>query len=149
MKIADWFYFGCWQRSGHYMFAMRMLSSGKSTCRGDEIAAVVEALNMYRIQLSLCTQAEMAKRPAVSQEEEGKKSMNAENVDFDDARRRHVFIPPIPGAASIKCQDCGDEFDLRKPVDDIRDSICRGKPYEARYARAVTIGGAIIKFRIS
>lgn len=44
--------------------AMRMLASARSTCRGAEIAAIVEALDMYRAQLQLCSQAEMSRAVA-------------------------------------------------------------------------------------
>lgn len=39
----------------------RMCGGARSTCRGTEIAAICEALDMYRIQLRLCSQAEFSK----------------------------------------------------------------------------------------
>lgn len=39
--------------------ALRMLSSGKSTCYATELAAITEGRDLYQIQLGLCSQAEM------------------------------------------------------------------------------------------
>jgi len=41
--------------------ALRMMANGSSTCRGSELTAITEAIDMYRIQLRFCTQAEFSK----------------------------------------------------------------------------------------
>lgn len=41
--------------------AMRMLGGAKSTCKGAELTAIYEALDMYRIQLTECSQGEMSR----------------------------------------------------------------------------------------
>lgn len=41
--------------------ALRMLSGKSSTCHASELSAITEALDMYRIQLRLCSQAEMTR----------------------------------------------------------------------------------------
>lgn len=41
--------------------ARRMLKGGTSTMRADEMAAIREMIEMYRIQVSLCTQAEFGR----------------------------------------------------------------------------------------
>lgn len=38
--------------------AMRILKTGKSTCYASELAAITEGRDLYKIQLSLCSQAE-------------------------------------------------------------------------------------------
>nr|DAH83259.1 MAG TPA: hypothetical protein [Caudoviricetes sp.] len=38
---------------------IRMLSTGKSTCYAHELAAIAEGRDMYKIQLGLCSQAEI------------------------------------------------------------------------------------------
>lgn len=41
--------------------ALRMQDGRNSTCYASELAAIEEALTMYRIQLKLCTQAELSR----------------------------------------------------------------------------------------
>jgi len=41
--------------------ALRMLSRGTATCYAAELAAIDEALQMYRAQMSACTQAEFGR----------------------------------------------------------------------------------------
>lgn len=41
--------------------ARRMLEFGDKHCKAPELAAITESLAMYRIQLKLCTQAEMSR----------------------------------------------------------------------------------------
>lgn len=41
--------------------AMRMIERGTSTCYAQELATITEGMEMYEIQLSLCTQAELTK----------------------------------------------------------------------------------------
>ncbi len=41
--------------------ALRMLATGRSTCHAAELAALREGLDMYAIQLRLCTQAEFSR----------------------------------------------------------------------------------------
>jgi hypothetical protein len=40
---------------------LRLRTSGSSTCRAGELALIREATELYKIQLGLCTQAEMSK----------------------------------------------------------------------------------------
>ncbi len=50
--------------AGHdaiHQVALRMVAGARSTCRGAELAVITEGLAMYRIQLRLCTQAEMSR----------------------------------------------------------------------------------------
>lgn len=44
-----------------YAVGMRMCGGARSTCKEQEIAAICEAIDMYRIQLRLCSQAELSK----------------------------------------------------------------------------------------
>lgn len=44
--------------------ALRMIGRGRTTCYGAELAAIDEALVMYRAQIKLCTQAEMSRAVA-------------------------------------------------------------------------------------
>lgn len=44
--------------------ALRMLHGKSSTCYAHELAAIQEAFDMYRIQLSICTQAEFGRAVA-------------------------------------------------------------------------------------
>lgn len=48
-------------QSALHAVAMRMLNTGKSTCYAQELADITEGIDLYRIQLTLCTQAEMSK----------------------------------------------------------------------------------------
>jgi hypothetical protein len=41
--------------------AQRMIGTGKATCYGAELAAIDEALVMYRVQMKVCTQAEFSR----------------------------------------------------------------------------------------
>lgn len=44
-----------------HQIALRMLGGKSSTCYAHELAAVTEALDMHKIQLQLCTQAEFSR----------------------------------------------------------------------------------------
>lgn len=44
--------------------AQRMIGTGRATCYAAELALVDEALAMYRVQVRLCTQAEMSRAVA-------------------------------------------------------------------------------------
>jgi len=44
-----------------HQIALRMLSGKSSTCYAHELAAINEALEMHKIQLQLCTQAEFSR----------------------------------------------------------------------------------------
>jgi hypothetical protein len=41
--------------------AQRMIGTGKATCYGAELAAIDEALTMYRVQMKVCTQGEFSR----------------------------------------------------------------------------------------
>jgi hypothetical protein len=41
--------------------AQRMIGTGKATCYGAELAAIDEALVMYRVQMKVCTQGEFTR----------------------------------------------------------------------------------------
>lgn len=50
--------------AGHealHQVALRMLAGGSSTCRASELAAIREAVELYALQLTLCTQAELSR----------------------------------------------------------------------------------------
>lgn len=50
--------------AGHealHQIALRMLGGKSSTCYSSELSAISEAINMHRIQLTLCTQAEFSR----------------------------------------------------------------------------------------
>jgi DNA-binding FrmR family transcriptional regulator len=51
---------GAGQKALHRI-ALRMLERGTSTCYATELADIDEAVVMYRVQLSLCTQAEFSR----------------------------------------------------------------------------------------
>lgn len=44
-----------------HQIALRMLGGRSSTCYAHELAAITEALDMHKIQLQLCTQAEFSR----------------------------------------------------------------------------------------
>lgn len=44
-----------------HQIALRMLSGKSSTCYAHELAAISEAMEMHKIQLKLCTQAEFSR----------------------------------------------------------------------------------------
>ncbi len=44
-----------------HQIALRMLETGSSTCYAAELAAIDEALTMYRAQLQVCTQADFSR----------------------------------------------------------------------------------------
>lgn len=48
-------------QSALHDIALRMLKTGSSTCYATELALITEGIDLYRIQLTLCTQAEMSK----------------------------------------------------------------------------------------
>lgn len=48
-------------QSALHQIALRMLQTGSSTCYGAELVALEEALVMYRVQLKVCTQAELGR----------------------------------------------------------------------------------------
>ncbi len=48
-------------QSALHRIALRMLETGSSTCYGAELATIEEALMMYRVQLKVCTQAELSR----------------------------------------------------------------------------------------
>jgi hypothetical protein len=47
--------------SALHQIALRMLAGKSSTCHAHELTAVTEALDMHKIQLRLCTQAEFSR----------------------------------------------------------------------------------------
>lgn len=47
-----------------HQIALRMIERGTSTCYATELAAIDEALTMYRAQLQVCTQAELSRAVA-------------------------------------------------------------------------------------
>ena len=48
-------------QSALHAVAIRMIPTGSSTCKGCEITDILEAVDMYRIQLNLCSQAELSR----------------------------------------------------------------------------------------
>lgn len=57
-NLIDYFHVG---HEALHQIALRMLGGKSSTCYASELSAISEAINMHRIQLTLCTQAEFSR----------------------------------------------------------------------------------------
>lgn len=57
-NLIDYFHRG---HEALHQIALRMLSGKSSTCYAQELFAISEALEMHKIQLKLCTQAEFSR----------------------------------------------------------------------------------------